>query len=216
MNSSLRSYYDKIHPFQPLLPPRSSLAQMTQQISPSSPFLLAIRTILYLSPSSTDPSPQSPQSKSNRRNLSRQYARHTLDAIEQEQILAEREGDRSPSIDCIQALCLLGLYEFGQAGSTTRSRWDFNKALEMAMEMGLHRVDQGRRQQQQQIQGQIDSWGNGVRDEFREGDALILEMKRRTWWIAFTGSLNSAIISAKVSRGSIHWNKQAPSLDHCN
>ncbi len=183
--SSLTAYYGEIHPFQPLLPPMKYRTQIAAQLTPNSPFLLGLRTILALSPPSTDPKPSSAASKTLRRNAAAKLARQTSDRVD-EMLTAAGEDDDAPlSIEVVQALSLLGLYEFGQTGNAARNRMRMNQAVQLAMEAGLHLVDE------RDWQGE----GTAV-----ESGNIEVETKRRTWWVVFAGMLISGLISGKVGR----------------
>ncbi len=184
MLHSLDAYYNEIHPFQPLLPPVKYKNQIAVGLLPNSPFLLALRCILSLSPISTDPNPSSAASKAIRRSASAQLARQAADRIEELLTEAGENDDETPSIEIVQALSLLGLYEFGQTANAARNRMRMNQAVQLAMEMGLHQVDEK-------------GWEGEATSV--EGDDIITDMKRRTWWVIFAGMLISGMVSGKVS-----------------
>jgi hypothetical protein len=143
-----------------------------------------LRCILALSPPSTDPSPSSLTSKAVRRAASAQLARQTGERIDELLTEAGENDDASPSIEVIQALSLLGLYEFGQTANAARNRMRMNQAVQLAMEIGLHQVDER-------------GWDGEATSV--EGSDVATEMKRRTWWVVFAGMLISGLISGKVS-----------------
>jgi hypothetical protein len=151
----------------------------------NSPFLLGLRCILALSPSPSDPNPTSAASKALRRSTSARLARETGERIDQLLTEAGEDDDATPSIEIVQALSLLGLYEFGQNFNAARNRMRMNLAVQTAMEIGLHRVDER-------------GWTGEATSP--EGGDIVTEMKRRTWWIVFAGMLISGLISGKVSR----------------
>ncbi len=111
-------------------------------------------------------------------------ARQAADRIEELLTEAGENDDETPSIEIVQALSLLGLYEFGQTANAARNRMRMNQAVQLAMEMGLHQVDEK-------------GWEGEATSV--EGDDIITDMKRRTWWVIFAGMLISGMVSGKVS-----------------
>ena len=169
-----RCYYNEVHPFLHLMPTRSHLDRILPTLLPESPFLLAVQTILVLSPDSRDPNPNSSNSKRIRSAASHALGQQTMAAIER-----ALELDRPSSIECVQALCILGLWEWANAGNLTRSRARSGQAIQIAMDLGLHEIDKYDAPD-----------GRAV-----EGDNWRLDMARRTWWVVYHAQLTAALVS---------------------
>ena len=168
--SRVRSYYDEIHPFLPLLPMRSARNAVLPTLLPESPFHLAVQTILVLVPHPHDPKPKSCSSKRARGAASNALAQQTLALIERS--LAQ------PSIEIVQALCMLALWEWSHSGSLERNRELSGQAIQIAMDLGIHEMDK------------YQTGGRAM-----EGDDWQRDMARRTWWVVYVGQLTSAFVS---------------------
>lgn len=181
---------------------------MIDRIRPDSPFIYAIQCILALIPNDADPAPKSLGSRSLRRAAAARLAKHANERVEELLTEAGEQDDRLPTIDCVQALSLLGLYEFGQTGNAARNRMKMNQSVELAMELGLHQVDKARPFDSRKEEGRT-SWGGPAMsrsdeelDPTRkvEGADIIRDMKRRTWWVVYGGMMISGLVAAKVGR----------------
>lgn len=188
----LKFYWEEIHPFHPLLPPAKHLSFMVKQIKSTSPLLLAIRCILALIPGPNDPAPKSVAARALRRNAASNLAKQASDRIDQT-IASSRENNLTPPIDCVQALSMLGLYEFGQTGNAAKNMTRMTQAVELAMEMGLHHVDQGNPFSGETILPDPNVF------KAMEGEDVLNDMRRRTWWVIYGTMLISTLIVAKVS-----------------
>jgi hypothetical protein len=99
----------------------------------------------------------------------------------------------------VQALSLLGLYEFAQTGNAVKNRMKMNQAVELAMDIGLHQVDKATFANNQPRDGQ--TVGRGARPapgKQVEGKDIHKDMQRRTWWVVFAGMLISGLVAGRV------------------
>ncbi|RXK42243.1 hypothetical protein M231_00602 [Tremella mesenterica] len=175
----LRCYYNEVHPFLPVMPPRQYMSEVSRWLLPESPFLYAAQTILTLVPHGLDPRPASAESKYIRSRASRELANKTM-------ALIDRMEDPKSRIECVQALSMLSLWEWGCAASPSQSRARSAQAVQIAMELGLHELDRFA----------IASAGTGVSGgRSMEGVDWKQDMSRRTWWCAYVHQLMSCIVS---------------------
>ncbi|KAJ9105440.1 hypothetical protein QFC21_001811 [Naganishia friedmannii] len=184
----LKAYWEEIHPFQPLLPPARHLPYIATRLQSDSPFLIAIRAILALCPNPEDPSAKSLASRAMRRSQAARLAREASDRVE-DMLSEASENDRPPSIQCVQALSLLGLYEFAQNGNPVRNRMRMNQAVQVAMEMGLHQTDKPAYESPGAHKPRIGP------AKAIEGEDVSKDMSRRTWWVAFAAMLISGLVA---------------------
>lgn len=91
--------------------------------------------------------------------------------------LIERTLD-NPTLETVQALCILSLWEWGNSGNLARSRARSGQAVQVAMELGIHEMDQ---------------YSQGGRA--LEGEDWRRDMARRTWWVVYVAQLTSALVS---------------------
>ncbi|GHJ84310.1 hypothetical protein NliqN6_0712 [Naganishia liquefaciens] len=184
----LTAYWEEIHPFQPLLPPVKHLPFIAARLSPDSPFLLAIRAILALCPNPADPVAKSLASRALRRAQAARLAQEASNRVDE--MLAEaHEDDATSSIECVQALALLGLYEFAQNGNPVRNRMRMNQAVQVAMEMGLHQTDKANFDSSDPVRPRV------TPAKAVEGESVVKDMARRTWWVAFAAMLISGLVA---------------------
>jgi hypothetical protein len=188
----LKAYWEEIHPFQPLLPPARHLPFIAARLQSDSPFLTAIRAILALCPNPADPAAKSLASRAMRRSQAARLAREASDRVE-DMLSEANENDRPPSIECVQALSLLGLYEFAQNGNPVKNRMRMNQAVQVAMEMGLHQTDKPAYESPGAHRPRIGP------AKAIEGEDVLKDMSRRTWWVAFAAMLISGLVAGSVS-----------------
>jgi hypothetical protein len=166
-----------------------------------SPFITAIRAILSLSPHPKDPNPKSLSSRSLRRSQASRLAREASDRVEELLTEVGESDDRSILIECVQALSLLGLYEFAQTGNAVKNRMRMNQAVELAMDIGIHQVDKAtfadNKPRAAQATGRFARPAPGKQVE---GKDVYKDMQRRTWWVVFAGMLISGLVAGRVSR----------------
>ncbi|ODN96464.1 hypothetical protein L198_04178 [Cryptococcus wingfieldii CBS 7118] len=170
--SSLEKHYQEIHPYIPVMPPRKYLSQLESALLPQSPFLLAAQTILALVPHPNDPDPSSPISKQLREGASAAYSQQCL------QLIDAMAASGQQHIECVQALIMLGVWEWSSSGSVERSRARHKQAIDMAFVLRLHETDR-------------ESYGYVAPDDF----SWEKDRARRTWW----GLYNSQIIASVVT-----------------
>lgn len=183
------------------MPPVKHKEWVKRNLVNESPFLIAVRAILSLSPHPKDPNPKSLASRSLRRSQASRLAREASDRVDE--ILTEvgDSEDRSIVIECVQALSLLGLYEFAQTGNAVKNRMKMNQAVEIAMDIGLHQVDKETFANNKPRDSQ--STGRAARPapgKQVEGKDIQKDMQRRTWWVVFAGMLISGLVAGRVSR----------------
>lgn len=173
VDGSFRCYYNEVHPFIPVMPPRAYLDEILETLLPESPFLLAAETILVLVPHSLDPNPKSSNSKRLRTAASAALGKKTMDAVE-----AVLES-KSRSLEVPQALAMLSMWEWGNAGNLSLNRARANQSLQVLMEMGVNVMDKTQHPNGRALEG----------EDWRK------DMARRTWWAAYAGQMTAAIIS---------------------
>lgn len=188
----LTAYWEEVHPFQPLLPPVKHLPFIASRLSPDSPFLLAIRAILALCPNPVDPAAKSLASRAMRRSQAARLAQEASDRVD-EMLSEANENDAVSSIECVQALTLLGLYEFAQNGNPVRNRMRMNQAVQVAMETGLHQTDKNTFESSDPTKPRV------TPAKAIEGEHVLKDMARRTWWVAFAAMLISGLVAGSVS-----------------
>jgi hypothetical protein len=200
---SLDCYYEEIHPFQPLLPSIKHKNWVISKLIHESPFLIAVRAILSLSPHPKDPNPKSLASRSLRRSQASRLAREASDRVDE--LLAEvgEMEDKSPGIECVQALSLLGLYEFAQTGNAVKNRTRMNQAVELAMDLGMHQTDKNTFAGNKTKGGLNGSAARPAPAKQVEGKDVFKDMQRRSWWVVFAGMLISGLVAGRVSSRSI-------------
>ncbi|KAK8846726.1 hypothetical protein IAR55_005813 [Kwoniella newhampshirensis] len=167
-------YYDDVHPFVPVMPPRGYLNMILPTLLPASPFLLATQTILVLVPHPSDPNPKSANSKRLRQGTSNALGAQTLELVE------SMIANGTANLECIQALVMLSLWEWSNSGSVPRNRQRSSQAIQLAMTMGLNEMDQ---------------FGHGTTGRSVEGLDWQRDMARRTWWTVYSTQMVSSIIS---------------------
>lgn len=122
-----------------------------------------------------DDNATSASSKTLRRTASESFARAASTTIARLVDQAGSDDDADLPLEAIQALVILGSWEFGARGNMAMMRKNTGEALRLAMELGLHRSDA--------------SW---------RGESWMRDMRRRTWWMVFTGLMQSSIVSGTV------------------
>jgi len=155
------------------MPARGYLEEILETLLPTSPFLLAAETILVLVPHPLDPNPKSSNSKRLRTAASAALGKKTMDAIES--VL----GSKSRSLEVPQALAMLSMWEWGNAGNLSLNRARANQSLQVLMEMGINVMDKAQHPNGRALEG----------EDWRK------DMARRTWWAAYAGQMTAAIIS---------------------
>jgi hypothetical protein len=153
------------------MPPRHYLVDVLPTLLPESPFLLAVQTVMSLAPHPLDPNPRSPRSKRLRSSASAALGRKAMDAIQR--IMASG----TPSVEAIQALTLLAVWEWGSTNNAMAAMDLFRQGVQLAISMGMHDMDAG---------------GTGFA---LEGIDWRRDMMRRTWWILYVYQLTSGLVS---------------------
>ena len=166
----MRCYYTEIHPFLPLLPPLHNIKCVLQALLPESPFCLAVQAILVLVPHPQDSNPKSTDSKRLRCATSNDFGRLTMNLIE--------STLENPTLETVQALCILSLWEWGNSGNLARSRSRSDQAVQVAMELGIHELDK-----------------YASEERSMEGEDWRRDMARRTWWQVYAAQITSALVS---------------------
>ncbi|WVQ76739.1 hypothetical protein IAR50_006413 [Cryptococcus sp. DSM 104548] len=168
----LEKHYQEIHPYIPVMPPRKYISHIEAALLPQSPFLLAAQTILALVPHPNDPDPSSPISKQLREGASAAYSQQCL------QLIDAMSASGQLHIECVQALIMLGVWEWSSSGSVERSRARHKQAIDISFALGLHETDR-------------QSYGYVAPDDL----SWEKDRARRTWW----GLYNSQIIGSVVT-----------------
>ena len=171
------------------MPQRRHLVEILASLLPESPFLLAAQTIMVLVPHPLDPAPKSANSKRLRSAASYALGQKTMQVVE------SLLSDGSSSLEIVQALTMLSLWEWGNSGNLQKNRDRAGQAVQVAMEMGLHEFDKYAENDQKPVNSKMHSmdYGRSV-----EGDNWRADMARRTWWITYIAQLNAGIISGNT------------------
>ncbi|GMK59812.1 hypothetical protein CspeluHIS016_0900290 [Cutaneotrichosporon spelunceum] len=167
-----RCYYNEVHPFLAVMPPRHYLVDVMPTLLPESPFLLAAQTVMTLAPHPMDPDPRSPRSKRLRSSASAALGRKTMEAVQR----AMASGPDA-SIEAIQALTILAVWEWGSTNNASAAMDLFRQGVQVAISMGIHDMD-----------------ANGTGFSL-EGIDWRRDMRRRTWWILYVYQLTSGLVS---------------------
>ncbi|OCF41820.1 hypothetical protein I317_04330 [Kwoniella heveanensis CBS 569] len=168
-------YYDDVHPYATVMPPRNYLETILPTLLPASPFLLAVQTLLVLVPHPNDPNPNSSHSKRQRQIASRSLNQQTL------QLIDSMVDNGNANLECVQALAILALWEWSNSGSVAKNRTRAGQAIQIAMELGLHEIDK------------YSQGGTNLEGADWQGD-----MARRTWWTTYIGNLTASIVSGST------------------
>lgn len=152
------------------MPPRHYLVDVLPTLLPESPFLLAAQTVMTLAPHPLDPNPRSTRSKRLRASASAALGRQAMEAI-------QRTMANGPSLEAIQALTILAVWEWGTTNNASASMNLSRQAVQAAIAMGLH---------------DMDSNGTGFS---LEGIDWRRDSMRRTWWILYVYQLMSGLVS---------------------
>jgi hypothetical protein len=173
-----------------VMPVRAHLDAILSTLLPESPFLLACQTILLLVPHPLDPAPASSRSKRIRYAASFAMGESAMALVER----------TDPCLESVQALCILGLWEWGCSGNLARNKERSSQGVQMAMSLGLHEFDK------------YSTSSRSIEGEWRD------DMARRTWWSLYIAQLTSALVSGTTPVLSpddtrMHVNYPACSLD---
>ncbi|KAL7424347.1 hypothetical protein Q5752_000029 [Cryptotrichosporon argae] len=175
----LRCYYTEVHPYIAVLPPRQYLAEVSRELLPESPFLLAVQTVITLYPHALDSNPKSDDSRRMRNVAARNLAERTH-ALVMSNLM---RPDPIKTVENVQALMILSIYEWGAVGHLPTVRDYYTLATEAAMDMGMHQLDRG------------------ATEAFKmEGIDWRADMLRRTWWFTYAYQLTMALVSAAPPR----------------
>ncbi|WVQ83972.1 hypothetical protein IAT38_006117 [Cryptococcus sp. DSM 104549] len=167
----LSRYYEEIHPFISVMPPRDHFPQVLSALKSESPFLLAAQTILALVPHPNDDAPRSVKSKQLRQCASQAFARQCLHLTEC--LIEQGKAD----LECVQALVIISLWEWSNSGNVARNRLRAGQSVQVAMDIGLH---------------DMDKYPTGRKVE---GTDWKRDMARRTWWVVYNSQLISSVVS---------------------
>ncbi|WOO79444.1 Lysine biosynthesis regulatory protein LYS14 [Vanrija pseudolonga] len=166
----MKCYYNEVHPYLSVMPPRHYLVDVLPELLHESPFLLATQTVLTLIPHQLDPNPRSARSKRLRSAASAQLGKQAAEAV-------ERTLARGQSLEVVQALCILAVWEWGSTNDATAAMRRASQAVQVAMDMGIHDMDR-------------DGTGFALEGIDWHKDAM-----RRTWWILYVYQLTIALVS---------------------
>ncbi|WWC87197.1 uncharacterized protein L201_002083 [Kwoniella dendrophila CBS 6074] len=174
-------YYKDVHPYVTVMPPRTLLQTILPTLLPESPFLLSVQTILVLAPHANDSAPNSSRSKKLRQLASESFAEQTIRLVD------SMISNGQLNLECVQATCIIALWEWSSLGSVTKNKERSIKAIQLAMELGLHELDK-----YSSTSISVDPNENG---RTIEGLDWKKDMARRTWWTTYTSQLTAALVS---------------------
>ncbi|WRT65049.1 uncharacterized protein IL334_001991 [Kwoniella shivajii] len=176
-------YYTDVHPFVTVMPPRTFLQTILPTLLPSSPFLLAVQTILVLVPHPKDPNSKSSRSKRMRQAASQSFADQAMRLVDQ----MSESGNLN--IECVQAVSIVALWEWSSLGSVSKNRARAQQAVRLAMQLGLHEMD---RYSQTPLDVNVNENGRTI-----EGVDWQRDMARRTWWTTYVCQLTAALVTGQ-------------------
>jgi hypothetical protein len=196
----LVDFYSLFYRFIPIFPNQSYLDQLASTISSDSPFLLALQCVLPIirnEPLVPSPSTTSEEKKAHIRTQSGYLAKKTESAIDAvlERVENRTEEEDFHTLEVIQALCLLTIYEYG-SGRALKARLKADTALGIAMSKGLHRLSATtgsnsiqspniRRPQSPHFLSQIPA-------------EEMYEVKKRMWWSLWSMTMWTAYNTGRI------------------
>lgn len=157
-----------------MLPPRHYLVDVLPELLPVSPFLMATQTILTLAPHPLDRDPRDPLSKRLRSAASAQIGKEVLDLLDYKLSRGEH------SIENVQALIMLSVWEWGSTNNSDVAMARITRAIQVAYLMGLNEIDKP----------------YGERGSL-EGINWRRDMLRRTWWCLYVFQISNAMVSGQ-------------------
>lgn len=157
-----------------MLPPRHYLVDVLPELLPASPFLMATQTILTLAPHPLDRDPRDPLSKRMRSAASALIGKEVLDLLDYKSSRGEH------SIENVQALIMLSVWEWGSTNNSDIAMARITRAIEVAYLMGLNEIDKP----------------YGERGSL-EGINWRRDMLRRTWWCLYVFQISNSMVSGK-------------------
>lgn len=140
----LKDFYRLFYRFIPILPNQTHLDKLALSMPSDSPFLLALQCVLPLllnEPMIASPCSNVEEKKTHIRTQSAYFSKKTELAIDAvlEKVENRTEEEDYQTLEVIQALCLLIIYEYG-SGRALKARLKSDTALGIAMSKGLHRL----------------------------------------------------------------------------
>lgn len=158
----MNAFYQQLYPSFPILPRKQDASLYIARLSAESPVKAAMQMLLVLIPNTSTATLQ--RKEMSTRLAARTYAQleHILEA-------------RRPTLDLVQTLYLLSIWEWAQNGRPAKSRSLSVQALQLSVEIGLHQMDR------QATHVQLD-WDQ--------------ETARRTWWSCFTHHTALSVIAS--------------------
>lgn len=198
--SLLRDFYRLFYRFIPILPNQTYLNKLASSMPLDSPFLLALQCVLPLllnEPLIASPSTNMEEKKAHIRTQSAYFSKKTELAIDAvlERVETRTQEEDYQTLEVIQALCLLIIYEYG-SGRALKARLKSDTALGIAMSKGLHRLsglsNSNGIKSPPLIQQQNSHYFSTIPSEEMH------EVKKRMWWSLWSMTMWTAYNTGRI------------------
>ena len=212
----LTDFYRLFFCFVPILPDSRYLDQMASTMASDSPFLLALQCVLPIirnEPLIATAASSEEEKKASIRTQASYFARKAESAIDAvlESIEGRPEADDYHTLEVIQALCLLIIYEYG-SGRALKARLKADTALGIAMSKGLHRLSM--------------TGNNGIKSPqplsaetvhhfSHVSDEEMFEVKKRIWWTLWSMTMWTAYNTGRIPTIRADDPRISSELPHC-
>ncbi|UZJ55400.1 hypothetical protein CBS101457_004720 [Exobasidium rhododendri] len=196
----LTHFYTYFYRFVPILPNATHIDQIATTISAESPFVLAMQCVLPIirdEPLVATNSANDTEKKAHIRTQSSYFAKRAESAIDAilERMETRPEEEDYHTLEVIQSLCLLIIYEYG-SGRALKARLKADTALGIAMSKGLHRLTPY-------------TGNNGIKSppafhaeapHFLSliADEEMYEVRKRMWWSLWSMTMWTAYNSGRI------------------
>lgn len=216
----LQDFYNLFYRFIPILPGPHYLDQLASTIPPDSPFLLSLQCVLPVirnEPLIPLTASSEVEKKAHIRMQTAHTAKRTEAAIDAllERVESHPDGEDYHTLEVIQALCMLIIYEYG-GGRALKARLKADTALGIAMSKGLHRLSST-------------SNGNGLRSPppihrpgvaphylSRIDQAEMHEVRKRMWWSLWSMTMWTAYNTGRIPTIRADDARVTCELPHCS
>lgn len=195
----LSDFYSLFFRFVPIMPDAEHLDHLSCNMPSDSPFLLALQCVLPIirnEPLVPAPASNEEEKKAHIRTQAAYFAKRAESAIDGmlESIETRPEGEDYHTLEVIQALCLLIIYEYG-SGRALKARLKADTALGIAMSKGLHRLSASGSnsiKSPQMMHSKVPHFFSSIRDE------EMYEVRKRVWWTLWSMAMWTAYNTGRI------------------